>query len=912
MDSLLQFVSRRARWVLLGIALLTAVALAGIVEIRTGSLRLPIDPSTDRLLPSTGDDRLFYDKVRRLFGSEEVLVVAFSAEDIFTSDHLRRIQRLTDRIGRVTGVARVLSLSNATSIRGADGDIEVGPFFSTIPEETHELERVRADVLSNPIYRNTLVSRDGSTALLLIYLDHDAEGVIATSKIDRQIATVANEERGDAAIWVTGNPHVKAVLSEMLLHSLGRTIPLAFAVVGLVSLISLRSILGLILPLSTIVIALVWTLGLIGWVHGSLNLVTTSVPPLVITLGFAYVMHLLAEYYRFAHQVPGDENAGGIGLVQGMLREVSLPIAVNGLTTSLGFLALALSPVLAIREFGLYSVIGILFSVILCLTFVPATLALLRRPKRTRKVLRVPPLDRLAERLAEFDVRQRELILVATALVLAICAVGMTRIRVGTEYISDFDSTSPVRRDFEAINMKFGGASPFFVVIQADTPDAVVDPTNLRAIEEFQRWLETQREIGSTTSIVDFLELVNRGMHDNDPAYLAVPESQRLAKQLLLAAGGKETSSLVDGRYETANVLVRTNVSDSFGMASLVERIQKRSARLPGSLSARVTGNVVVLDRALNDIARAQLQSLGSAIVTIYFAFALMLTSFRMGLIALIPNLVPIAVFYGILGFSGITLNLSTSVIACIALGIAVDVTIHYFARFNREARRLASERAATASSLRAVIRPITFARLGICLGFLILVTGDLRSQREVGVLAATTLAVAWLFDLTIGPALCSRVKLVTLWDVLTLNLGAEPERTIPLFEGLSARQARIFVLMSTLDEFSAGTRLFSEGDKGRDMYAVIDGRLVASVNRGDSRVRFGELSRGDLVGEVALFAGSRTADVDVMADARLLRFSEADLERIARRYPRIGVKILRNLNRVLAARVANTTAAIG
>lgn len=911
MDSLLRFVSTRARWVLLGIVFLTGFALLGIVDIRTRSVRLPIDSSTDRLLPSTSEDRVFYDQTRRLFGSEEVLVVAFSAEDTFTSDHLRRIQRLTDRIGKIMGVARVLSLANATNLRGGDDGIEVGPFFRSVPEKPDELEHLRTEVLANPIYRNTLVSRDGSTALLLIYLRDDSGRGLAVGEIDRQIATVANEERGDAQIWITGNPHVKAVLSETLLRSLGRTIPLAFAVVGLVSLISLRSVLGLVLPLSTIVIALVWTLGLIGWLHGSLNLVTTSVPPLVITLGFAYVMHVVAEYYHSAHQPAGHEPAERIGLVQSTLREVSLPVAVNGLTTSLGFLALALSPVTAIREFGLYSVIGILFSVILCLSFVPATLALLRPPKPMREVLRMRPLDRLAERMAAFDVNRRWLIVGVTAVVLAVCAFGMTRIRVGTEYISDFDSTSAVRRDFEAINAKFGGANPLSVVIRSQAGDAFVDPANLRAVEELQRWLEKQPEVGSTTSIVDFLELVNQGMHDNDPAYFTVPETVRLAKQLLLAAGSKEISSLVDGQYQTANVLVRTNVSNSFGMASLTKRIEKRSAELPGSLKARVTGNVVVLDRTLNEIARGQLQSLGSAIVTIYFAFAVMLTSWRMGLIALIPNLVPIAVFYGILGFSGITLNLSTSVIACIALGIAVDVTIHYFARFNRDARRLASERAATASSLRAVIRPITFARLGICLGFLILVTGELRSQREVGVLAAATLAVGWLFDLTIGPALCSRVKLVTLWDVLTLNLGAEPQRTIPLFEGLSVRQARIFVLMSTIELVSAGTRLFSEGDKGLDMYTVIEGRLVASLKRGNSRIRFAELSRGDLVGEVALFSGSRTADVEVVQDARLLRFREADVERIARRYPRIGVKIFRNLNRILAARVANTTAAI-
>jgi hypothetical protein len=319
----------------------------------------------------------------------------------------------------------------------------------------------------------------------------------------------------------------------------------------------------------------------------------------------------------------------------------------------------------------------------------------------------------------------------------------------------------------------------------------------------------------------------------------------------------------------------------------------------------------VLLNRTVDDIASGQLQSLGTALLTIYLTLSALLLSFRVGLVALFPNLLPIAIYYGTLGLSGVPLGLSTSLIGSIALGIAVDDTVHYFARFNVAARRRGHEERATAETLRAVLRPVTFTTVGLCLGFLVLTLSDLRSQVQFGLLAAFTLAVAWALELTLSPALCSGVRLVTLWDLLALDLGRSPERSIPLFDGLRPRQARIFALMSKIVELPAGKRLFSEGEKGNEMFVVVDGELVASVERDGRRIEYGRMRRGDVVGEIALFSEGRTADVDVVTDARLLRFGQADLERLGRRYPRIAARVYRNLNRVLAQRVVTTARAL-
>jgi CRP-like cAMP-binding protein len=188
-----------------------------------------------------------------------------------------------------------------------------------------------------------------------------------------------------------------------------------------------------------------------------------------------------------------------------------------------------------------------------------------------------------------------------------------------------------------------------------------------------------------------------------------------------------------------------------------------------------------------------------------------------------------------------------------------------------------------------------------------VLATSELRNQVLFGTLSAFTMAVGWLLELTLSPAICSGIRIVTLWDLLRLDLGLEPQKSIPLFEGLTERQARIFGLMSQLVSVPAGDRLMSEGDKGNEMYIVIDGELSISLQRDGRRLELSRSTRGDVVGEIALFTEVRSADVEVVSDARLLRFGQADLERLGKRYPRVAARVYKNLNRVIAARVVNT-----
>jgi predicted RND superfamily exporter protein len=893
-------------------AIATAIAAAGLVDWRSGALRLSIDPSAVHLLPATGPARLHYERARQLFGAEEPFVVALGADDVFQPDVLQRLAELTASLETLPELHHVISLARAPDVQSHDGEIELRPLLATVPRDAAGLATLREHVRANPLYRGTLVSDDGRTVALFAYPRRLSSAELLASGVADRIEAAAHAAvaGSDVQVFVSGIPFATAKLSQLLLRELAILLPATLLVLCVVLAFAFRTVLGVVLPIVSVSVSLLWTLGVMGWMGRSLNLVTAILPPLVVTVGFAYAMHVVAEFGALRGEHGAPDRASRIALAQKVVGEIGVSVLLAGVTTIAGFLSLGLSPIVAIRELGLYAVLGISFAIVAALTITPALLAV--SPGRTlRAPSRGGALERLADRLAGFAMRRRSIVIAVAALAVVISAFGSRRIETATEFVGNLDRDTRLRADYEAINERLGGANLMQIVVESPQPEAFLEPANLRTLAELETWLEAQPEVGGAVSIADYVALVNRAMADGDPAALRIPDTKRGVGQLLLFAASDETKRLLDARQQLANVVVRSSAGDSRSVAALVDRIEARLRELPAPLSATVTGNVVLFSESLDALAGGQWSSLIAAFVMIYLCLAALFTSLRAGLIALFPNLVPIAVYYGALGYSGITLNPWTSLVGSIALGIAADDTIHFMARFNIEARRLADERRAVVASLRAVIRPVTVTLFGLCLGFSVLGFSEIRSQAEFGLLAAATLALGWCVDVTLTPALCSGVRVVTLWDVLTLDLGHDPAREIPLFAGFTNQQMRIFVLLASVRTLRDGELLFREGEPARHAYLVLDGVLRCSVERPEGRVPMGEMTRGATVGEIGLFALQRSIDVVASTGVRLVRFDGDDLERLRARSPRIAALLYRNLNRIQSERQLETTSLV-
>jgi predicted RND superfamily exporter protein len=814
--------------------------------------------------------------------------------------------RMTQRITEIAAVRDVLSLANAVDIRSVDDGLDISPFATGLEDGSTTLADIRERVLGNPVYAGNLVSVNGDATALVIYFDDISDLQYMRGGIHEQITRILEEERGSSDIYLTGTPFFKVAMSEALIKDLLWTPPLITVILVIVLVAAYRSVIGVVAPLITVGAGVILTLGTISALGHSLSMISVLVPPLLMILGFSYAVHVTSEY----HQLRNHPETG-TSVVQQAMQHMILPVSLTGLTTIAGFVAMMANPIGAVKEFGIFAAIGVVYVTVLSITFTPALLRVLDRKPRVPVNVERPVtqrFDRFVERIALFDLKHRNVIFIVAAILFMLSLAGITRIHVSTESITNFAADSEVRKGFDIVNEKLGGANNFYIVLEGSHRDAFKEPANLRLLQELQAWLLEQPEIGGTLSIADYLMLINQAFNDNNPEFHTIPDNKRLITQLLFLSASEDLDRIVDSRYQTTNLVVRSRVINSDLMTGLIERIQGRLAEMPEHIKATVTGNPVLISETLTNIIIGQAQSVGLALVFVYLILTVMFMSHRIGLVALLPNILPVAVYFGTLGFFGISLNPSTSLIAPMVLGIAIDDTIHYFSRFNREVRSNADDRKATLLTMKAVGRPVTLTSVGLCLGFLVLMNSELRMQAQVGIMASYALAIAWLCDFMLTPALCATVRFTTLWDALTLDLGKNPQESIPLLNGLRASQARIVALMAKLISVPRGKRLIHDGDDGNEMYVVIDGRLRASIAGKDGPVNIATYGRGDVVGEAGLFYEKRSADVDVTEDCRLLCLTQSNLDRLSRRYPYIANKVFRNLNKVLATRLFTTT----
>jgi uncharacterized protein len=933
-QGLYRWLSERPLTILAVVALLSAGALAVCFDFAEMRPRFAIDASVERLLPPADEDRAVLEKARAQFGDADTLLVAVNLGDVLTEGGLSKVSRITADLRAMPGVRGVLSLDTAPNLIAEGDTVEVSSFTAQARQDPRRIDDFAAQIAGNPLYRDLLVTSDGRIAVFVLQIDDIETAEFRKRDYPGLIRAISAGAAPGAEVWITGSGLVRAATAAALDDALAFTVPAVFAVIGVLLFATFRSLRATLAAILTVAIALLWTMAMSVILHIPMNLVTTITPALVITIGLSYTVHLLAAYF-FSREIRAEERnrrksaaqklwrrvagflAGtdpdrlhGPDHVAWVMNRIATGLTLSAATTIVGFLALLLNPLTAVKQFAVLSTFGTLFTGALTLVFLPSLLAVIGTSER-RRPAGEKWFTRAAAWLAAFDIRWRGWIIAAAVLLIPLDLYFANKVRTGTEFIQSFDKDAEVRRDFEAINLAINGANSIAILVETFVDDALTDPGRVGEIERLSQWLREQKEVGGVVSFVDQLKLINQSLNENDPAFHAVPDDAVAIKQLMVFGGGDELKRVIDARFRTALISLRINVDDSVEIGDLISRIEDRLAALPPPLTARGTGNGAIAPRTVNELASGHLESILLATVAIWLMLSVMFTSWRAGFMATLPNLIPVLTYFAALGVMDITLNPTTSLIACIVLGIAVNDTVHFLARFNADARELADEKKALRTALGAVLRPITLATVALCLGFLCFAGSDLRTQVQFGALASFTLAVAWLADITLTPALGSKLRIVTLWDLLRLDLGQSPQHTIPLFNGLSARQARVFALLSKMESVAEGARVIKEGDLARDMFVVVDGTLEVWLERDGERRTLNTMSRGAVIGETGYFGQRRTANVDAKTATRLLRFDSQDLERLRVRYPKIAATLYRNLNRVQAERIARMTAMV-
>ncbi len=883
-----------------------AVMLAITAVLGFYASRIRVDSSIENLLPADDPDKHYYNDVKAVFGDEEISVIGVFADDIFVPSTLAKIDQLSTRLAALDGVHEVLSLATVKGVEVSDFGLSTGRVMAKLPSTLEEARALRARVLAEPLYLKNVVSADGrATGITLVFESMTDEEFIERG-IEGRIRELVAEAGGPEEYAITGIPTIKVHGARMMEGDTQKFTPLSLLLVIIVLVFAFRTPRGVVVPLATVVIGVVWTCGTMVLMDTPINMGTVVLNPLLMVIGVAAGIHIVSEYYLELE--PGLTSRD---VVQRAMRRVSMPVLIAATTTLIGFGSLILTPIRAVREFGIYSVFGIAVVVLAAFTVAPAALTLWPLPRKmpARHEEEAGWLPRVLQAVGAFSVRHRRAVLACSALGIVLACWGIGRIQVETDYIGFFSEKSFVRTDNALIGERLSGTQPIYVVIDGDDRESVTKLETLTAMHELQEFIARQPGVDKTVSLLDYLSVVRRGLRPGEKE--AVPGSQAEVDQVLMLLNPRDVRAVVNRDFSRANVIVRTKLSRSSEVGELVRRIEAFAAdRFPRGIRVRPTGTVVLLNRSADALAWGQLTGLWQELVVLLVLLAFMFLSIRVGIMALIPNVVPTIILYGIMGWVGISLNISTSMIAAIAIGIAIDDTIHLLNGFNTEMRRTGSQEQAIISALGSVGQSAFFIATALSAGFFIVCLSSFKPVQHFGLLSGITMVIALVVELFLTPALVTTTKIITVWDLLFLKLGPEPHKQIPLFAGLSPFQAKLVVLMGHLEAATHGTLITRRGDVKAELYVLLNGR--AEVRRGDGGPPIRTLTRGDVVGEMGLVRRrARSADVVAAEDTDYLVLDQRFLQRIRRQYPRTAATVFLNLTRILSDRLESTTDAL-
>jgi len=763
-------VALRPRWfvdwpraTLLALAALTLLACIPLVELSPFRLTLQIDPSTEPLLPRDDPARAAYQEAVRDFGDDEVFVIAMETDDVFGREHLERLRRITDAIEKLPEVRSVQSLTDVIAFHWEpEGEwIDVGRFLDEIPDDPAELRRLRERALADPLYRRTIVSDDGRTAAVNVSFREMTDKQFLDSRLEERIQVIlAAEAEPGLSFHIAGRPHLKHAVYHGMLRDLRVLVPVSLAVLALVLWVSFGTRRSVVLPLGVVAVAIVWTYGTIAFLDRPLSILTTMLGPMLISVGSVYGVHVVGRYEEEAATATSPHAAA-----LATLEHVRLPALVSGATTLIGFGANLISDVPAVFELGAFSLLGVAAMTLLTVMGIPPLLAILPlRDASTRTRLAAAIGDAFDARLlalSAFVARHASALVAAFALLTLTSAVLIPRIVIDTDYLSFFAEDKPVRRDFDAVNRLLSGAIPLFVSLDGGAPGAFHEPETLRALERLQHSADGAPHVSRTLSLVDTVRAMNRALEQDDPAQERIPETRAAIAELLFLAPKGHLGSFTNVDHSRANLWVRTGAVGSEAIREVETALEAAisAARFPEGVRSAVTGNALLLARSADGIAESQPQTVGLAALVIFGLVWASLRSLKLGVVAMIPNLVPVIVYFGMLGAGVAPLSLPTSLIGSVALGITIDDTVHTLARYRDERRLGLGSAAAVQQTARHVGRAVLITAAMLALGFAVMGLSDFAKVQEFGWLSAATLTVCLLTDLLLLPALLIRSR---------------------------------------------------------------------------------------------------------------------------------------------------------
>ncbi|MDX1348867.1 MAG: MMPL family transporter [Putridiphycobacter sp.] len=737
-----------SRIVLLVVGLVTCFLIYNI-------LNLKFDYDFTAFYAQSDPDTEFFNAHQDRFGTDNdfVFLSVENESGVFNTDFLRKVENLSKDLEKDSLVTRVTVLTNLYEyVKTPFSRLAIKVPYITICD-TCDYTQDSIRIFNRPEIQAFFINKTATG--LMVKIDHAPR--LSKKKCDFLKASIddliaAHEiENYHLAGRAIGQSYYVDIMKFETLFFIG----LSFILIIIFLFIAFRSWWGIWLPMIIVTASMLWIVGFMGAINQPINIVLTVLPSIMFVVAMSDVIHLVSKYLDELRLGKPQQEA-----VKTAYKEVGFATLLTSVTTAIGFLSLLTVQMGAIRVFGIFTAIGVLFAFMLAYTLLPALLVLVKPPQLASKSLTSNYWYRTLHNGFLIIIRHKKKILIGFIVLIAIGIVGFRQVRTNYFLLEDLREDNFMRQQFNYFDDTYMGLRPFEVSIELkDTAKSIFDYEVLRTIHSVDSFLVADFGLAQTFSLASALKIANRTEHAGQSKYYTFPdekETKRFIAQFKKLGDKAGLNQFVDSSQQF------TRISSTMGDIGKVTADQK-TARLETFIAQTVDSNLVdikvtgtgyVLDKNMTSISTNLTYGLILAIIIVSLLMGLLYRNLKMVLIAVVPNVLPLLFLAAILGFAGIDLKVSTAIIFTIAFGIAVDDTIHFMSKFKLELNKGKTTLYALKRTYLSTGRAIVLTSLIICAGFLLLLFSDFLGTFYIGLLISLTLIFAVFADLVLLPVL--------------------------------------------------------------------------------------------------------------------------------------------------------------
>ena len=756
------------RW-LLGTLLVVGAMASQLVHLKQ-------DTSLESFLPKGADVIQTYFNFKETFGRDETFVITIETDDAYTQNFATQLHALHQQLlDEVPYIASVDSLANARYTYGADDTLFVEDLLPEIlPDDPREIQKLKSYALQNENYKNFLISEDSHLVAIIVRLNSfdytedkngEAQRVYlaeaAMHKSYDKIDEIVEQYRGSLSdqIDLTGGMPISLELSELTQIDFMVLSGLANLVIGIVLFVIFRRISGVFMPLIIMAFGIVVTMISMAILGSPIQISTSILPAFLLAVCVGDSIHLLTIFYR--HYDEGDEKNHALAKAMG---HTGLAILFTSITTAAGLLSFSTSELTPVASLGIYGAIGSLVAFLLSVTVLPCLVALLPMRRRPlRKVESDGMMHNFLAWCARFSVRNAKPIVICGVLLLAGCAFFASQVRFSHYPLAWLPQDNPFTVAIRKYEERMGSTTNIEVLFDTGEKRGVLNPGLLTAIDQLQQdvvdWDTVHYKIAKAISIANIIKETNRALHDNHQAHYAIPNDANLISQELLLVeldDPEDIYNVVDRDYQVARLTITSTWFDGVHMQQLLDKLDARvqELMLPYDVSVSYTGLSPIMGVTFAKMLISTAESYGLAAITITLMMMLLIGNVKLGLLSMIPALLPITIVLACMTLLQIPLDMLTMLIGSIAIGLTVDDNIHFMHGFRKQYMETGNPVYAVETTLLSTGRAMLITSIVLSLGFLVYIKAQMTIMVGFGVITAGCIVLALVASYLLGPAL--------------------------------------------------------------------------------------------------------------------------------------------------------------